>query len=131
MKSKKQWTTRLLVRQRPGNAMEIDTHSSLVPSASRNGTAVVASIKGEIDLHNSPELRQVLLHTLIKPDVQSLKLNLREVPYVDSSAIAVFVEGIRHMPKGGEIVLVNVQPRVMGLLQIARLDTIFKIVQEA
>jgi anti-sigma B factor antagonist len=57
-----------------------------------------------------------------------LILNLTEVPYMDSSAIAVFVEALQKLRKtGGKIYLTNLQPRVKGLLEIARLDTIFVV----
>ena len=39
----------------------LKTDTDLVPSASRDGEIVIASICGEIDLHNSPELRHALL----------------------------------------------------------------------
>jgi anti-anti-sigma factor len=45
---------------------------------------------------------------------------------MDSSAIAVLVEMLQKVRKGGgQIFLTNLQPRVKGLLEIARLDTIF------
>ena len=57
-----------------------------------------------------------------------LVLNLAEVPYMDSSAIAVFVETLQKLRKaGGKLYLTNLQPRVKGLLEIARLDSIFVI----
>ena len=83
--------------------------------------------RGEIDLHNSPELRTALLDVLLE-DTQpkQLVLNLAQVPYMDSSAIAVLVEALQKMRKtGGKIYLTNLQPRVKGLLEIARLDSIF------
>jgi anti-sigma B factor antagonist len=97
----------------------------LVTSARHEGDAAIVSISGEIDLHNSPEMRtQMLSH--LDGSIKSLILNLKDVPYMDSSAIAVFVEGLQKLRKiGGRIYLTNLQPRVKGLLEIARLDTIF------
>ncbi len=98
----------------------------LVPSATRDGDVVTASIRGEIDLHNSPELRGALLGVLIESSPKKLILNLSQVPYMDSSAIAVLVETLQRMRKhGGKIYLTNLHPRVKGLLEIARLDSIF------
>jgi len=55
-------------------------------------------------------------------------LNLSQVPYMDSSAIAVMVETLQKLRKfGGKLYLTNLQPRVKGLLEIARLDSIFVI----
>jgi anti-sigma B factor antagonist len=62
---------------------------------------------------------------------RKLILNLGEVQYMDSSAIAVLVEALQKMRKtGGKIYLTNLQPRGKGLLEIARLDTIFVIAKD-
>lgn len=105
---------------------ELKTASELVPSARQEGQTVIASIRGEIDLHNSPELRTELLDILMKTSAGKLVLDLKQVPYMDSSAIAVLVELLQKLRrKGGKIVLMNLHPRVRGLLEIARLNTIF------
>jgi anti-sigma B factor antagonist len=97
----------------------------LIASSRHEGDAAIVAIRGEIDLHNSPELRIHMLKHL-DGSIKRLILNLAEVPYMDSSAIAVFVEGLQKLRKtGGRIYLTNLQPRVKGLLEIARLDTIF------
>jgi anti-sigma B factor antagonist len=110
----------------------LNTGTELVPSARREGVAVVASVRGEIDLHNSPELRGAMLDVLLRPpEPKKLILNLAGVPYMDSSAIAVLVEGLQKLRRvGGRIYLTNLQPRVKGLLEIARLDTIFMITKD-
>jgi anti-sigma B factor antagonist len=95
------------------------------------GGAVVASVRGEIDLHNSTDLRGVLLELLARHEPKRLVLNLSQVPYMDSSAIAVLVEALQKIRKtGGRIFLTDLQPRVKGLLEIARLDTIFVIARD-
>jgi anti-sigma B factor antagonist len=102
--------------------------ANVVPSIRRAGNAVVASLRGDIDLHNSPQVRTALLKYLDENKPQKLVLNLGEVPYMDSSAIAVLVEALQKMRKtGGKVFLTNLQPRVKGLLEIARLDSIFSV----
>ena len=108
--------------------MELKTQSDLVPNARKDGDAVLATVQGEIDLHNSPDLRGALLSILTETQPKKLILNLSGVPYMDSSAIAVFVESLQKLRKaGGKLYLTNLQPRVKGLLEIARLDSIFVI----
>ena len=59
---------------------------------------------------------------------EKLVLNLSKVPYMDSSGIAVLVETLKELRKvGGKLVLTELQPRVRGVLEIARLDSIFHI----
>ena len=110
---------------------ELKTATNLVTNARHDGDAVIASVRGEIDLHNSPELRTAVLEVLLKPNPKKLILNLGQVPYMDSSAIAVLVEALQKVRRtGGKIFLTDLQPRVKGLLEIARLDSIFVVAKD-
>ena len=106
--------------------MQHPIHSDLVPASRTEGSTVIASLRGEIDLHNSSELRDAVL-SLLTPEMPSkLVLNLGDVPYMDSSGIAVLVEALGRMRRaGGKICLTNLQPRVRSILEIARLNTLF------
>jgi anti-sigma B factor antagonist len=110
---------------------QLKTGTPLVPAAAQDGEVVTARVHGEIDLNNSPEFRLAMLDVLLRPRPKKLILDLEQVPYMDSSAVAVLVEGLQKMRRhGGRIFLTHVQPRVRGLLEIARLDTIFVLVQD-
>jgi anti-anti-sigma factor len=103
----------------------------LLSAVRREGTVAIAAISGEIDLHNSPGLRTALLGLLAEGGTNKLILNLEDVPYMDSSAIAVLVEALQKLGKnGGKLCLTNLQARVKGLLEITRLDTIFVIAKD-
>jgi anti-sigma B factor antagonist len=107
---------------------KLKSGTDLIPIAAEEGGVVTAQVKGEIDLHNSPELRDALLNVLLRHLPRKLVLNLEQVPYMDSSAIAVLVEALQKIrPSGGTIRLTHLQPRVRGLLEIARLDAIFEL----
>ena len=106
---------------------ELKTGNPMVPAARKDGDVVFATITGEIDLNNSPALRTTLFDLAARHSPKRMVLNLAQVPYMDSSAIAVLVELLRRL-RGGKIALAGLQPRVRGLLEIARLDTIFAIV---
>jgi anti-sigma B factor antagonist len=98
----------------------------ILPSVRVDGEMLIASVRGEIDLHNSAELRVALLGAVSKYHPKKIILNLAMVPYMDSSAVAVLVEALQKLRKiGGQVVLTNLQPRVKGLLEIARLNTVF------
>ena len=110
---------------------EIKIASKLLPVYRKTGDALIVPMRGEIDLHNSPEVRKVLLGLLAKDAPKRLVLNLADVPYMDSSGIAVLVEALQKLRKsGGKIYLTNLQPRVKGLLEIARLHTVFVCVAD-
>ncbi len=121
----------LLRMKRSRNMGELQTGGELIPIARKVGDALVVSIRGEIDLHSSPELRTEILDLITKNSPKKLVLNLAEVQYMDSSAIAVLVEALQKLRKvGGKVCLTNLQPRVNGLLEIARLGTLFTICKD-
>lgn len=108
---------------------QLKTGSDLIPSARLENGTLFASINGEINLYNTPDLRTTLLHLMQQHPIKNLALNLSHVAYVDSSAIAIFVELLQKTRKaGGLVYLIGIQPRVRGLLEIVRLDKLFKIV---
>ncbi|MGD0769789.1 MAG: STAS domain-containing protein [Tepidisphaeraceae bacterium] len=104
-------------------------NTDVVSAPRREGDAVIAEARGEIDLQNSSEFRSAVLSMLDGGAAKRLILNLSRVPYMDSSAVAVLVEALQKLrPTGGRVMLVGLQPRVRGLLEIARLDSIFILV---
>jgi anti-anti-sigma factor len=110
---------------------EPQASQELLTAASPQDGVVVGAIHGEVDLHNSPSLRERLLEALRRWKPKKLILNMAKVPYVDSSAIAVLVEVLKELRRsGGRVLLADLQPRVKGLLEIARLDSIFIIAKD-
>src|SRR5579864_1700732 len=94
------------------------TGTDLIPAARKEGDALVLSIRGELDLHNSPTLRVDLMSLLNRAQPKRLMLDMAQVPYMDSSALAVLVEVLKRMLKSnGRVFLVGLQPRVQGLLE--------------
>jgi anti-anti-sigma factor len=102
--------------------------TDLIPAARLEGDALVLAVRGEVDLHNSPELRTELFAMLGRTRARRLILDMGQVPYMDSSALAVLVEAMKKLTKaGGKVVLFSLQPRVRGLIEIARLTTVLAI----
>lgn len=107
---------------------DVPTQSKHVKIATVDGPTAVFRLQDDIDLHSSPDLRTDILGLLGKGEVTKLVINMEGVPYVDSSAIAVMVEALQKLRKsGGKVYLTNLSPRVKGLLEIARLDSIFNV----
>jgi anti-sigma B factor antagonist len=118
-------------RGRKAIRVQFKTNSEWVVGARGEGDAIIVALRGEIDLNNSPDLRTELFSLLGRQAPKRLVLNLAQVPYMDSSAIAVLVETLQKVRKqGGKVYLTNLQPRVQGLIEIARLGTIFVVAKE-
>ena len=103
----------------------------IVPSHRQQGDAVVAPVAGEVDLHNSGDLRQTLLDLVDRHAPKKLVLNFAKVDYLDSSAIAVLVEVHKALRQcGGKLYITNLQTRVKGIFRVARLDLIFGLTDD-
>lgn len=90
---------------------------------------VVLSPDGDIDLSRSPSLRTSLKQVQAgKPG--RLVVDLEHVDYMDSSGIATLVEALQHARRTGtQMVLCGMKERVRSIFEIARLDTVFTIVE--
>jgi anti-sigma B factor antagonist len=86
----------------------------------------IVTLTGEIDLETSPQARQILLETV----AQSTKLliEMASVTYIDSSGIATLVEAFQRAKKnGGQVEFICLNPAVVRVLTLARLDKVFTI----
>lgn len=91
---------------------------------------ICLSLNGEIDLSRSPELRVALLDA-VKSKPSRLVLDMAGVTYMDSSGVATLVEALQKVnAHGGKLVLCGLQVKVKSIFQIAKLDTIFTIVDD-
>ena len=87
----------------------------------------VLQLEGEIDLHVSPEVAESL-RTMVANKPKVLVVDLTKVTYLDSSGLAVLIEGMQNVQEyGGKFALTNVQESVQHIFEIARLDQVFQI----
>ena len=98
-------------------------------SFDKSNNECIIYAKGEIDLSNSQELRKMVLAAL-KTD-NKVSVNLQEVSYIDSSGIASLVEGLQFSKvKNKEFLLLNPSKQVKAILNLARLDQVFNIIED-
>lgn len=86
----------------------------------------IVTLSGEIDLETSPQARKILLDTVD----QSTKLfiDMASVTYIDSSGIATLVEAFqRAKKKGAALAFICLNPAVVRVLALARLEKVFTI----
>mgnify|MGYP000865988962 CR=1 FL=1 len=97
--------------------------------AAMGGYAVVG-LRGEIDLHSSPEARRLILECL--QDGRPTLVDLSAVAYIDSSGVASLVEGFQlARARGLDFGLVGVSDAALNVLRLARLDKVFPIYESA
>ena len=91
------------------------------------GKKQILSLAGEVDMHSSPTARQVILD-LVKTRAPII-IDLSAVKYMDSSGVASLVEGLQNARKlGQDFVLAAPSGSVLGVIKLARLDKVFRIV---
>lgn len=89
---------------------------------------IMVSPEGDIDMHRSPEFRNVLRGVNEKKP-KRLIINLEKVGYMDSSGLATLVECMRTAKNNKtEMILCGMNDRVRAIFEIARLDQFFIIV---
>ena len=87
----------------------------------------VLPLEGEIDLHVSPSIA-ASLKELTKEKPPQVVVDLSRVNYIDSSGLAVLIEGMQTvMGYGGKFSLAGLQESVRPIFEIARLDQVFRI----
>jgi anti-sigma B factor antagonist len=87
----------------------------------------VVLLEGDLDMSVSPQLRKVLL-PIFRKDVSHIIVDLTEVPYIDSSGIATFVESLQLSRKGNiRFSLAGACRRVESIFDLAHLKSIFEM----
>lgn len=94
-----------------------------------SGDFVLVRVTGEVDLSWSQQLRKAILDALGK--ARAVGVELSQVSYIDSSGIAALVEGFQSARgKGQKFALVAASAAVRGVLELARLDRVFPMVDD-
>jgi anti-sigma B factor antagonist len=87
----------------------------------------VLPLECEIDLHVSPRISTALA-AMIEQKPPRLVVDLSKVTYIDSSGLAVLIEGMQNVEAyGGKFILAGIQENVKPIFEIARLDQVFII----
>ncbi len=86
----------------------------------------IVILTGEIDLESSPQARKILLDTV--DHSAKLLIDMASVTYIDSSGIATLVEAFQRAKRNGKYVaFICLNPAVVRVLSLARLDKVFAI----
>ena len=85
--------------------------------------------QGTLDMNSVPAFRQTL-ETEVHQATRGLIVALSEVPFMDSSGIAVLIEGLKwSRARSLPYVLAHLTPAVQMVIELARLEHFFTIVE--
>ncbi|MDY0406892.1 STAS domain-containing protein [Virgibacillus sp. 179-BFC.A HS] len=89
-------------------------------------TAVLAAA-GEVDAYTAPKLKEALL-PLTKKENFLVKVDLKDVSYMDSTGLGVFISALKSTKENNSSMkLVHLQDRVLRLFEITGLIEIMDI----
>jgi anti-sigma B factor antagonist len=92
-----------------------------------NAEGAVVELGGEIDLHNSPALKQKLTDVAKKKPPRVI-LNFTGVSYIDSSGLATIIDLYQQLKGyGGKLGLASLSIQVRSVFEVARLHQVFPI----
>jgi anti-sigma B factor antagonist len=87
----------------------------------------ILRLKGRFDAHEVAAVREWISEQLAA-DRTRLVVNLAGVNFIDSSALSVLVQGLKHSrEKGGDLSLCAFQQPVRVIFELTRLDKAFHI----
>src|SRR3954465_12682459 len=90
----------------------------------------LVAVRGDLDLHTAPELREALSRA-IDEGRNRLVVDLTETSYMDSSGLTALVVPPKRLRKrGGQLVVVNVDPSIGRTFEITGLHLLFPLVRE-
>ena len=104
--------------------MVLETHMT-----DRDGETEI-TVDGTVDLYSAPKLRTSILEAVPGANDRIL-VHLGGVSYMDSSGVAVLVEGLRSARKNDKAFVLRQPSRsVMKVLELAKLDAVFEITEQ-
>jgi anti-sigma B factor antagonist len=101
---------------------------SVISSTRQVDGVTIVDLSGRITLGEGGVTLRNTVHGLLSKGLKRILLNLGEVNYIDSSGIGELVSSLTAAKKeGGELKLLNPTKRVLDLLQITKLHTLFDV----
>ncbi len=98
-----------------------------VKTASLGPDAYVVAVEGEADLHSAPELEREL-RGVLDLGGRSVAIDLGAVGFIDSTVLGLLLRfHPRFRARGGELVLVSDDRRILRTLEITGLNRIFRV----
>ena len=92
----------------------------------RNGSSVIVSLAGELDLYNAHALRETLIRCCDEAP-ERLVVDLSEVKFIDSTALGVLIEARTRMPNRRGFLLAAPGLETRRALEISGLDRHFAV----
>jgi len=93
----------------------------------KNDTLIIR-LEGELDLVTAEQFRQAAENEIKSKNAKRLILNLKEVPFIDSSGLGAILGRYKRISeKGGKMAVVEVKPQVERIFELSGIFRIMKL----
>ncbi|WP_251159024.1 STAS domain-containing protein [Caniella muris] len=100
---------------------------SLSVKTEKTGSHVDVVILGEVDVSCAPDLTEALA-AVLEDDVDTIDVDMAQVPYIDSTGIGVLVAAAhRAQDAGSELTVSRPQPNVLRVLTLLGVGSEFNV----
>jgi len=107
------------VNQPVGNGLEV--------TLERKAASIVLHLKGRVDIDSSPDLRDRLFALFQTQSSQAITVDLAEVPYIDASGLATFIEALKVSRRNRiEFCLLGLTGSVLHLFEVTGVLAVFE-----
>ena len=98
----------------------------LETDVSECGTFQMISVSGRLTIDTTPELLAELRQVARR--ASGIKVNLKQVAYLDSSGISVLIQGLKLAQEHSvDYVLLDPSPKVQAVIELSQLHNFFQI----
>jgi anti-sigma B factor antagonist len=95
-----------------------------------NGRVTILYIKGILDTHTAEELENAF-QELVKAQKYSIVINFKDLTYISSAGLGVFMGFIEDVRKnGGDIKLTNMKPKIYRVFDLLGFPTLYDILDD-
>lgn len=97
----------------------------------RKKDVLLVRLAGELDQCSASGIRRDLDQMLLDPRVRHLVIDLRDMPFMDSSGLGVILGRYRMMQeRGGTVSLMHLSPQVKRVYDLSGMARIIPVVEE-
>ncbi len=100
----------------------------MIVEKKRTENFTILYVEGLIKLGESAEFFSSALESVLKNETSNVIIDFTRIDYIDSTGIGELVGYLgKFTTQNRKLILVNPSERIMKLLKLAKLDTVFKI----
>ena len=92
----------------------------------KDGVLIITIREPRLEASNAPLFREVLTDRILAGH-QQIVLDLKDVQFIDSSALGAMISAVKRMGALGSISLAGPNPAISRLLELTRMNKVFPI----